>query len=168
MHGKSFSGEDAKDIFQDALVAVYRNVLKEDFEIRYSFKTYLFSVVKKMLLQRLKIGSRMEMIGDFNFDEIVTEKDVNRLSDGMDWDKETLKEMKWGLFWRKFKEVPEDCREILKMFLKGISLKEIAVSRGYKSENYAKKKKYFCKEFLKNIIEEDLLYVQIKDHESNG
>ncbi|MCD4736448.1 MAG: hypothetical protein K8R53_10415, partial [Bacteroidales bacterium] len=49
----------------------------------------------------------------------------------------------------------KDCRQILKMFFAKHSLKEIAAVMGFSSTDYAKFRKYQCKEMLKKKILND-------------
>jgi hypothetical protein len=48
------------------------------------------------------------------------------------------------------------------LFLAGIPLKEIANILGFKSEQYAKKRKYQCKEKLVDSIKSDPVYKKLK------
>jgi hypothetical protein len=47
------------------------------------------------------------------------------------------------------------------LFLKKLSLREIASIMGYKSENYAKTRKFDCKEELKKRILNDPNYLKL-------
>ncbi|MFH0866462.1 MAG: RNA polymerase sigma factor [Bacteroidota bacterium] len=165
VYRKNFTEEDAKDIFQDSLMAIYKNILKDDFSIKCSFKTYLFSVVKKMLLYRNKLRARMETVGNFDFEEMGVENSGLPVIGDIIWNNSYLTEIKWGLFWKQFRNMPADCRDILLLFFKGESLNEIAGIKGYKSVNYVKKRKHYCQEYLKKYIEKDVMFNQIKDHE---
>ena len=64
-------------------------------------------------------------------------------------------EEKYQSFVRQFDNLNEDCQKLLKLFLTKMSAKEIADHMGYKSEFYAKTKKYLCKEALKKMVEND-------------
>jgi RNA polymerase sigma factor (sigma-70 family) len=163
--GRHFNEDDAKDIFQDAMVVIYQNTQKPGFSIKYSFKTYFFAIIKNMVYIRLHMISKMELINDFKFDEVPDEGCDLPVTGDILWDKELLHEMRMGLFWKKFNTLPEDCRRILIMFFDNVPLLKIAEFMGHKSENYAKKRKHMCKEFLKKNIKEDNFYKKIKEHE---
>ena len=64
-------------------------------------------------------------------------------------------EEKYQSFIRQFENLSDDCQKLLKLFLTKMSTKEIAENMGYKSEFYAKTKKYLCKEALKKLVEND-------------
>ena len=54
-----------------------------------------------------------------------------------------------------FLSLPDDCQKVLRLFIKNIPLREIAGIMGFKTENYAKTRKYLCKEDLKKRIADD-------------
>ncbi|MFA4864355.1 MAG: hypothetical protein WC605_11375, partial [Bacteroidales bacterium] len=62
---------------------------------------------------------------------------------------------KYRLFQQHFLKLSEDCQKILQLFLGKTSLKEIAEIMGFKTEKYAKTRKFMCKEKLKNSIIND-------------
>jgi DNA-directed RNA polymerase specialized sigma24 family protein len=54
-----------------------------------------------------------------------------------------------------FLSLADDCQKLLRLFTKNIPLREIASMLGYKTEKYAKTRKYLCKEELKKRIASD-------------
>ena len=62
---------------------------------------------------------------------------------------------KYRLFQQHFFRLSEDCQKVLKLFMSKTSLKEIADIMGFKTEKYAKTRKFMCKEKLKNSIVND-------------
>lgn len=54
-----------------------------------------------------------------------------------------------------FLSLNEDCQKILRLFMKDVSLREIGNIMGFKTEKYAKTRKYMCKEELKKRIADD-------------
>jgi hypothetical protein len=62
---------------------------------------------------------------------------------------------KYRLYQQHFLTLNDDCQKVLLLFMKKLSLKEIAVEMGYKTEKYAKTRKYLCKEELKKRIIND-------------
>ena len=46
--------DDAQDIFQNALVALYSNTQKPSFELTSSISTYIFSISKNLWLKELR------------------------------------------------------------------------------------------------------------------
>jgi DNA-directed RNA polymerase specialized sigma24 family protein len=59
---------------------------------------------------------------------------------------------------RSFALLKEDCQMVLNLYSDGHSYEEIARKMGMKSEAYARRKKYLCKEALMEIIKTDPEY----------
>src|SRR5436190_2163997 len=51
--------EDAEDLLQDALVVLWQNVRKPEFELTSKPSTYIMAIVKNMWLKKLSKNSRM-------------------------------------------------------------------------------------------------------------
>lgn len=138
--------EDAEDVFQDALVIVYRKLTLEDLVLRCSFKTYFYAICKNLWLQRLQ--GRKKMLpekGD------LWEQDATP-----SFEEEELRQMeKYNLLQKHLLDLSGDCRHILEMFYNKVPLAEIAQKLGLSSVDYAKYRKYQCKEILKRKIMND-------------
>ena len=139
--------EDAEDIFQEALYIILKKIQEDEFELSSSFLTYLYSISRNLWLQRLK---RKRLI-EHNHDELVR----HFSSPQHNSEKYVEDEEKYDVFIKQFDNLSEDCKRLLQLFLGKMSLKEIAEEMGYKSEFYAKTKKYLCKEALKRMVEND-------------
>lgn len=69
------------------------------------------------------------------------------------------------IFWQSFKQLQEECQEIIRKFLEGKRLREIARLLNI-SDGYIKTKKYFCQKSLIGIINEHPAYAVIKRNEA--
>ena len=72
-------------------------------------------------------------------------------------------DLRVSLYQKYFQELPEDCQKILQLTVQDMPQKEIARVLGFKSENYVKKRKHYCKDFLIRKIKEDPLYNDLMD-----
>lgn len=138
---------DAEDVFQDALVIIFKKVREDDLILTSSFKTYLYSVCRNLWLQRLDrraFGS-----------EFLELENLNELQDTIQFEFADTEDEKYKLFQQHFLRLGEDCQKVLKLFLQKVPLKEIADLMGFKSEKYAKTRKFMCKEKLKQQILND-------------
>ncbi len=146
--------EEAHDIFMDALEIVYRKVKKGDFEISCAFYTFVFAVSKNLWLKRLR-GKK--------YQSRVTTDDWEVLKLG-DYPAQAIeKTERFKLYREKFALLGEDCRKILGWFLlENKNMKEIASLMGFKSEGYARKRKFQCKEKLTELIKQDVRFVELK------
>lgn len=138
---------DAEDVFQDAMIIIYRKVVGDGLILTSSFKTFLYSICRNLWLQRLdKKAFSNEFLGVEN---------LNNLQDTFQFDLAETEGEKYKLFQIHFLNLSEDCQKILRLFLDKTPLKEIADIMGFKSEKYAKTRKFMCKEKLKNKILND-------------
>ncbi|HYW94100.1 MAG TPA: sigma-70 family RNA polymerase sigma factor [Bacteroidales bacterium] len=138
--------EDAKDVFQEALIVVFRNIReKSDFELKSGFQTYIYSICRLLWLKHLRDRKNQ----DKNLKENHTYIEFEEPEPFREEDN------RYSLYQKAFLKIPPDCQKILKMSVDGVSQKEIAETLGFKSDNYIKKRKHFCKEYLIGKIKED-------------
>jgi len=148
---------DAEDIFQDALVIIYQKISSENLKLVCSFSTYLQSVCRHLWLQRL---NKREF--SYEYKEVV---DLDQCQYSNTIEEQVEENEKYKLYQQHFLKLSQDDQMVLKLFMKKISLKEIARIMGYKSVEYAKVRKYICKEKLKNSILNDPKYREIYHNE---
>ncbi len=136
--------EEARDVFQDAVMVIYKKVQAGDLKLNVSLQSFLFAICRNMWLSQLRSKKRIVAYspGD-NTDDI---------------DMDTLQKMEIAqrerLFYKHFNSLGEKCKEILRLFFSKTPLKEIAVQ--FKtSESYIKKRKFKCKEQLVESIKKD-------------
>lgn len=145
---------DAEDIYQEALIVIYRKLKKGKLEIENcSFNTYLYSVCKLLWLKQLEKKK-------IKPDEMAEQDNLSN-SEQDDLLKVYEKSEKYKLFQKHFNRLQSDCKEVLELALERFSLREIASKMGYGSEKYAKKKKYLCKERLIESIKKDPKYNEL-------
>jgi RNA polymerase sigma factor (sigma-70 family) len=130
---------DADDVFQDALIILYRKVREDNFRLSSSLKTYLYSISRHIWLKELRRRERMAILtGE---DELPVEEN--------DWMEEEIKqEERERLYREKYEELSEDCKKILKMFVLGTPISEITILMGYSSEQHTRNRRFKCKEAL--------------------
>jgi len=139
--------EDAKDIFQEGILMIYRKVISKQLTLTTDFHLFLFMVCKRIWLKKLRRKDRKE----------VTIEELEEFSIEDNIEDRLLKSRKWKLFNKQFDLLGEECRKVLKMFFAGKSGKDIAEVMNY-SVDYAKRKKYKCKLNLTNLIKKDPEY----------
>ena len=158
------SEDEIKDIFQDAIIIIFKNTKKDDFVLKYTFKTYLFSICKILFLKWLELKKSSNESNLINIDDLSDiSADTNEIVSNLEISNDEVYEIKQGLIRKHFINIPKDCQKILKMFSKNVSNKQIAEKMGFKSEDYAKFRKHKCKGFLIKKIKKDKLYNTIKN-----
>ncbi len=138
--------DDARDIFQEAMVVLFRKQRSGQLQIHTSFRNYLIGIARMLWLKELA-------------------RKKNTPVTSMEWpDTESLPDLsgeiseekrRYRLYQKYFIQLAEDCRKILQWFYSKVPLLEISRRMGYKSENYAKKRKHLCKEKLVEMIKGD-------------
>jgi len=154
------SEDDASDIFQEAIIIIYRKIKENDliFE-KSSFKGYLFSVCRFLWLKQLeKRRIEKEKLNDsLPYHEDLYDDNLNELAE---------KNERYGLYQKHFGTLSTDCQKLLQLFFEKVSLKDIAKVMGYKSEKYAKKRKFKCKELLISRIKQDAEFKKILEDDT--
>lgn len=142
------SDEDAEDIFQDGIIIVYKKIADNQLKLTSSFKTFLYSVCRNLWLQKL---NKRKAIVDH----------IAEIEDHIDLPPDILHELGnqeielHRIIQEHFLSMGEDCQKILRLFMKNVPLREIANLMGFKTEKYAKTRKYMCKEELKKRVLSD-------------
>lgn len=147
----SGSEPEAHDVFQEALIIIYRKSQDPEFGIHTSFKAYLFTVSKQLWMNELRKKGRQK----------VTLEDAPTLTDSEDITETLADREKDKLYRKKFAELKEDCQKLLRLFFDRTKMEEIARVMGYGSVSYAKKRKFQCKERLMGLIQADPIYLEL-------
>lgn len=137
--------EDAKDMFQDAVMVIYDKTRKGRIEVNCSFYTYLFSICRNLWLRQLKEKSKLRVTFSINEEYI----------EGEDLEQAAYEQEQFNIYWKQFQRLGEGCQRLLNLFFQGKSMKEIAEQLGFGSERYARKRKFQCKEKLLELIGKD-------------
>ena len=143
--------DDARDIFQQALIVIYQKVQANDFTFYKSFGAYLMTICRNIWLKQFRKASRvtnqlpLEIVGDSadRIDSRINEQEKNQL------------------FTRIFQTLPQDAQRLLRLYFEGKKMKEIANIMGYASEGYAKKKKCVYQKKLIDMIQSNPIFLEL-------
>ena len=149
--------EDANDIFQEGIIIIYRKIKENQSFLKCSFGTYLYSVCKLLWLKQLR-QKRTRFIVQEKLPSYFKDNEYPDITDTIE------KNERHRLYQKYFLKLGKDCKKTLQLFLDEIPLKDIAKLMGYKNENYAKKKKYKCKEALINNIKQDKKFKELNNN----
>jgi len=133
--------EAAKDAFQDVMMSLFNTLQKKDIEIKTSFHVYIFNVGKYVWFKKLR---KVNHLLDISTIEIKSQVD-NTVEE----------EEKYRLFTRQLQNLGPDCQKVLTYYFDRKSFAEIASLMNYKSETFARRKKYLCKKSLFNLVQAD-------------
>ncbi len=145
------TGEDAKDIFQDALIIMLQKIDSHDFVLTCKFKTYLYSVCEnlwKLILKKRKVASKylIRRLDD------TTNQDFTEIYDNQLYE---------HMFYDMYETLEPLCKRILQLFWQEYSGKEIAVKLGY-NYSYILKKKCECQGELVSKVKNHPMFKSIK------
>jgi RNA polymerase sigma factor (sigma-70 family) len=145
-HLKKNSGtdDDVHEVLQETVVILYKQVTGDGFALTTDLKGYFFGVARNVWNAQLRHRSRHVPLDNDHADNSVAEE----------LGKATLER----IVTRSFDLLREDCRTVLTLYGEGYSYEEIAGKMGLKTEAYARRKKYLCKEALMEIIKTDPEY----------
>ena len=138
--------EDTKDIFQEALIILDKNLRNGKIDEDQNINAYLFKTCKLLWLNSLRKNNKIQLI-DFeeNPEELVTNEDL-----------ETYREEgKYKSLQKALTKLNDRCREILVLWSQSYSMKEIMKKSDLKSEAMARKLKHQCLLKLMQIIKSD-------------
>lgn len=141
----------AYDIFQEALVVIYKKVGNKHFQItKSSFYTYFYSVCRNTLFKYYEVSSR---------DVLPRSVDIEGLKDlTHDYEEEErliVEGLKEQLFHKYMKQLPEYCFKILQSVIAGMTARVIAEKLNLSSEGYVRNRKKVCLDTLIEMIKND-------------
>jgi len=138
---KGGAKEDAKDVFQEALIIFYEKVSNTEFKLTSAIGTYLYSVSRFLWKDELiKRKGKTAVEVDFEF----TSEEESEFQLALE------REAKFKQIESVLSQIGDKCLQLLKMFYyDGLKMKEIASKVGLKSEKIAKNQKYKCLERAK-------------------
>lgn len=145
-HVLSNSGsiEDVSDVFQDSIIVLYKQITEGRFNLTTDLKGYFFSIARNVWSAQLR---KKQKTSELEFD-IAEEEEVDLIHDP------TLERV----VSRAFSKLKPDQQMVLKLFSEGSSYEAIAEKMGFKNEEYARRKKYLCKEAVLELMSEDPEY----------
>lgn len=151
--------EDARDIFNDAIVIVLLKARENVLSIKCSLKTYVYAICRNLWLKKIKIDK----------EEFIQYEDIENTIQSAEATEEEFFNFDRGqlLFQKHLVRLPITCREIIEAFLEGKSFREITDEMDFENESYARKRKYRCVKMLIRRIQSDPDYKTIYSDDKN-
>ncbi|WP_461791833.1 sigma-70 family RNA polymerase sigma factor [Pedobacter sp.] len=136
--------DDAKDVYQEAIIVLYNKVKSGSFELSSKLKTYIYSVSRRIWLKKLAQQSRKTSnIADFE-DVLVVEEDMEQ---------HEQKDMQFDRMKLALDGLGEPCKTIIQDFyINNQTMQDICEKFGYTNADNAKTQKYKCLQRLKKIF----------------
>jgi RNA polymerase sigma factor (sigma-70 family) len=136
--------DDARDVFQEAMITLYEKAKSESFVLTCQIKTYVYSVCRRLWLKRLQqMGRYVTQVE--GFEETVPVED--------DLEIHEKKNADFAIMERALGSLGEPCKSLIEAYYihkKGMT--EIAAEFGYTNADNAKNQKYKCLMRLKKLF----------------
>lgn len=152
--------EDARDIFQEGLLAIARQGARPDFVLTCPFEAFLYMVCRGKWLNELKRRQR-EAVTISEAQGFADEQSAHALSDAL-----LAQDARDQLFQSFFNRLSAGCRQILQLSWTGISMEEVATQLGI-SYNYARKRKSECTGQLTESIKASPEFAALRQSTTN-
>ena len=140
----SGTSDDARDVFQEAIIVLYEKAKSGSFELHAQLKTYIYAVCRRLWLKKLTVNQRFS--GDLaNAPEtIATDEDIALYEH---------RTVDFDLMEKALQHLGEPCKAILEgYYIRKKNMTEIAKEFGYTNADNAKNQKYKCLMRLKKIF----------------
>jgi RNA polymerase sigma factor (sigma-70 family) len=138
------TADDARDIFQEAMIVLYEKAKSGSFELNCQLKTYVYSVCRRLWLKKLQQMQKYEPGRNGIEDTVAVDEDLE------------LHEQRNNDFLmmeRALASIGEPCKSLLEAFyLQKRNMTEIAGNFGYTNADNAKNQKYKCLMRLKKLF----------------
>lgn len=136
--------QEAKDIYQEAVIAFYEKAQQPQFSLTCKIKTYLYAVCRRLWLKRLSekkrtSGSIPELENFSGIEDAMVEIEEN--------------EKRFAKMGSALNALGEPCRTIIEdYYIRDLSMEMISDKFGYTNADNAKNQKYKCLQRLKKLF----------------
>lgn len=142
--------DEAKDIFQEAMIVLYEKAVSGSFELNCQLKTYMYSVCRRLWLKRLQQLQRFSSPFD-NVEETVPVEEEMEAHEKRNTD--------FIIMENAMTKIGEPCKSLLDAYyMQKKNMQEIAADFGYTNADNAKTQKYKCLIRLKKLF-----FAQVKN-----
>lgn len=138
------SYDDARDIFQEAMITLYEKARSDNFVLTCQIKTYVYSVCRRLWLKRLQQSGRYGGSVE-SLEEVVSVEE--------DLEYHEKRNLEFAIMERAMTSLGEPCKSLLESFyIQKKDMGSIAASFGYTNADNAKNQKYKCLMRLKKLF----------------
>jgi len=138
------SVDEARDIFQEAMIVLYEKALTGQFELTCQLRTYIFSVCRRLWLKRLQQMNRFSNNTDNIAETISVEEEIEA---------HEKHNSDINLMENAMSKLGEPCKSLLDAYYtQKKNMQDIAIEFGYTNADNAKTQKYKCLMRLKKIF----------------
>jgi RNA polymerase sigma factor (sigma-70 family) len=136
--------DEARDIFQEAMIVLYEKAISGTFELNCQLKTYIYSVCRRLWLKRLQQMQRFAFQNEHIEETVAVEDDLEI---------HEKKHADFTMMETAMAKIGEPCKSLLDAYyIQKKHMQEIATDFGYTNADNAKTQKYKCLMRLKKLF----------------
>ncbi|HET6767338.1 MAG TPA: sigma-70 family RNA polymerase sigma factor [Chitinophagaceae bacterium] len=138
------SAQEAKDIFQEAMIVLLEKARSGHFELNCQIKTYVYSVCRRIWLKKLLQYNRYSNEVESMVNTVPVEEDV---------DEYEKRDQEFVMMEKAIGSLGEPCKSLIEAFyIQKRNMQDIASQFGYTNADNAKNQKYKCLMRLKRLF----------------
>jgi RNA polymerase sigma factor (sigma-70 family) len=138
------SYDEARDIFQEAIIIVYEKAKTADFVLTCQLRTYIYSICRRLWLKRLQQISVYAVKTEFLEDTVPVDDEIEL---------HKKKDADFAIMEQAMAKIGEPCKSLLEAYyIEKKHMTEIADQFGYTNADNAKTQKYKCLTRLKKLF----------------
>jgi len=136
--------QEAKDVFQEAMIVLFEKARSGNFELNCQIKTYVYSVCRRIWLKRLQQYNRYSVQMESLAEVVSVEEDI---------EEHEKRDEEFLMLEKAVVNLGEPCKSLIEAFyFQKRNMQEIASQFGYTNADNAKNQKYKCLMRLKKLF----------------
>jgi RNA polymerase sigma factor (sigma-70 family) len=136
--------DEAKDVFQEAMIVLFEKAKQPDFKLECKISTYLYSVARRIWLKKLQSNTYKSTISD-------AVEETAAVEDDLEFHENQNKQLE--MMHDALVKIGEPCKSLLEAYyFNKQQMNEIATQFGYTNADNAKNQKYKCLIRLKKLF----------------
>ena len=138
------SAQEAKDVFQEAIIVLLQKARSGSFELNCQIKTYVYSVCRRIWLKKLQQYNRYTNEVEGMVGTVPVEEDVEEYE---------KRDQEFAMMEKAIGSLGEPCKSLIEAFyIQKRNMQDIASQFGYTNADNAKNQKYKCLMRLKKLF----------------
>jgi len=138
------SAQEAKDVFQEAIIVLLQKARSGSFELNCQIKTYVYSVCRRIWLKKLQQYNRYTNEVEGMVGTVPVEEDVEEYE---------KRDQEFAMMEKAISSLGEPCKSLIEAFyIQKRNMQDIASQFGYTNADNAKNQKYKCLMRLKKLF----------------
>ncbi|MCU0417970.1 MAG: RNA polymerase subunit sigma [Cytophagaceae bacterium] len=136
--------EDAFDVFQEALIIFYRQVLSNTYQEKYKVFGFVYRVSLNLWINKIKRDKRMQLVEDYTSLETA------------EYEAESITAIPSNFTQKLLQTIGDKCQEVLQYAVfTDIALEDLSTQLEYPSVSALKMQIQRCKQKLKDVLKEN-------------